>query len=67
MAKLIKSKKFECIKCRKGFNNLKGLRKHTKIHPEKMSKDIKILASGKLPNMSKAGSGFKGKNKVIIT
>ena len=67
MAKLSKSKKFECIKCRKGFNNLRELSKHSKSHPAKAAKEIKMLQSGKLPDMSKAGTGFKGKNKVIIT
>ncbi len=67
MAKLSKGKKFECIKCRKPFNSLEKLKKHSKSHPEKLSKEIKLLQSGKLPDMSKAGTGFKGKNKVIIT
>lgn len=67
MAKLAKSKKFECIKCRKPFGSLEKLKKHSKTHPELVSKEIKLLQSGKLPDMSKAGSGFKGKNKVIIT
>lgn len=39
-------------------------KKHTK---KKMIEEVKLLEQGHVPDTSKIGSGFKGKNKIIIS
>ncbi|MCX6819584.1 MAG: hypothetical protein NT129_06330 [Candidatus Aenigmarchaeota archaeon] len=35
--------------------------------PKKMVDEVKLLEKGHVPDTSKIGSGFKGKNKIIIS
>ncbi|MBI5347403.1 MAG: hypothetical protein HZB66_02240 [Candidatus Aenigmarchaeota archaeon] len=57
-----------CQKCGKSFSDAKGLRKHSrKIHAVNENNDIALLRQGHIPEMSKIGQNFKGKNKIIIS
>ena len=68
MPRKYRKKKFsiKCIRCSKPFHSIKSLKTHTKTHLHKM-KEMSMLQEGHIPGESKIGSGFKGKNRVIIS
>ena len=60
--------KFRCLRCRKEYNSWRGLQRHSAVHLRKETfLEIQQLREGKMPPVSKVGSEFKGKNKIIIS
>ena len=57
---------FRCIVCSSVYASKSALRHHAKKHVRAFD-DIKRLASGFIPEETKVGTKFKGKNKVIIS
>jgi hypothetical protein len=59
---------FKCKKCKKHFINKKELEEHHKqVHQTRMAyKELKLLKDGFVPDKTKTGHDFKGKNKIII-
>ena len=57
---------YMCMRCRKKFSSIRGLRRHSAVHLKDL-REIKLLREGHLPEESKLGFNFKGKNKVIIS
>jgi len=64
--KRAKEKPFKCMRCDKAFLSLIGLRRHSVEHL-KMLQEMKMLKEGHVPDETKLGFGFRGKNKVIIS
>ncbi len=59
---------YVCMRCKRTFATWRGLQTHSRKHFKKEALDeIKLLEKGCIPSKSKIGSGFKGKNRVIIT
>ena len=60
-------KKFTCMRCKKIFSSFKTLKVHSKKHLRReLLDEIKLLEKGHIPNKTKIGSEFKGKNKIIL-
>jgi len=57
---------FRCIVCSSVYASKAALRVHAKKHVRAFD-DIKRLASGFVPEETKVGTKFRGKNKVIIS
>ncbi|MBI4896099.1 MAG: hypothetical protein HY832_00955 [Candidatus Aenigmarchaeota archaeon] len=57
---------FMCMRCRKDFPSRPSLKSHSKSHTDALE-EMKMLEKGYVPQESKLGSGFKGKNKIIIS
>lgn len=57
---------FRCMRCKSEYTNWKSLQRHSKIHLSAMQ-ELKMLEQGRIPEVSKIGSEFKGKNKIIIS
>jgi len=63
-----KAKKYVCMRCKRAFSSFDTLRVHSKKHLKREVLDeLKLLESGHVPDQSKIGSDFKGKNKIIIS
>ena len=54
-----------CIRCHKTFSTRNELKRHSKTHLADM-KEMKMLEKGYVPEHSKIGQEFKGKNKIVI-
>lgn len=62
------SVKYRCMRCKKEYNNWQGLQRHSAVHLKKDSfYEIQQLREGKMPDVNKLGTEFKGKNKIIIS
>jgi len=60
-------RKFKCETCGMKFDSFRGLSIHTgQEHKHEEVKEISLLEQGFVPDESKAGGSFKGKNKIII-
>ncbi len=60
--------KFRCMRCKREYMSWRGLQRHSAVHLRKESfLEIQQLREGKIPGISKIGSEFKGKNKIIIS
>ena len=66
MALRTAKKEYVCIHCRKAFVRLPAKKKHVKTHAKQKNNELTLLENGKLPDVSKIGLPFKGKNKIII-
>lgn len=68
MARKKKTKKavFRCIVCKSKYSSKSALRVHSKKHIHAFE-DIKRLQEGFVPEETKVGTKFRGKNKVIIS
>jgi len=66
-AKKEPKKKFKCQICGMKFDSFRGLSIHTgQEHKHEEVKEVSLLEQGFIPEESKAGGSFKGKNKIII-
>jgi DNA-directed RNA polymerase subunit RPC12/RpoP len=64
---LVKSSKmYKCMRCGKAFPTLHGLRRHSAEHLRDLE-ELKMLKRGHIPDETKLGAGFKGKNKIIVS
>jgi hypothetical protein len=54
-----------CARCEKHFSSRQALKTHSKSHLNALH-ELKMLEEGKVPDETKLGSEFKGKNKVIV-
>ncbi len=55
-----------CQKCGRNFKNVNALKKHSKqVHDD--IEDIALLKKGHIPDKSKIGKEFKGKNKIVVS
>jgi hypothetical protein len=61
-----KKKKLVCFRCDQSFSGWAGLREHSKLHLKTLA-ELKQLQEGKIPDETKLGSAYKGKNKIIIS
>ncbi|MBI2579513.1 MAG: hypothetical protein HYW27_01290 [Candidatus Aenigmarchaeota archaeon] len=61
-----KKKGVKCIRCNIVFSSVAALKAHNRGHTQKM-KEMSLLEEGNVPSETKIGSGFKGKNRVIIS
>lgn len=60
--------KFRCMRCKHEYTSWRGLQRHSAIHLRKETfYEIQQLREGKMPELNKIGSAFKGKNKIIIS
>ena len=61
-----KKKTIACMRCEQTFSSWAALKKHSKSHLNTL-KEMKMLQKGQIPDETKEGRGFKGKNKIIVT
>ena len=61
-----KGTRIKCIRCNILFSSIATLKVHNKGHLQSM-KEMRLLEEGNVPSESKIGSGFKGKNRIIIS
>jgi len=59
-------KSYKCARCSATFSSRNKLKTHSKTHL-KVLEEMKLLQQGHIPQESKIGEKFKGKNKVIIS
>lgn len=60
--------KFRCMRCKHEYTSWRGLQRHSAVHLRKETFiEIQQLREGKLPDVNKIGSEFKGKNKIVIS
>ena len=62
----IPKKSYKCARCDAIFSSRNKLKEHSKSHL-KVLEEMKLLQQGHVPQESKIGEKFKGKNKVIIS
>lgn len=55
-----------CFRCDLVFTSWNALRNHSRMHLNTLA-ELKQLQEGKIPDSTKLGVGFKGKNKIIIS
>ena len=55
-----------CARCEQSFTSFNALKVHSKSHLNTLH-EIKMLQQGHIPDETKMGVTFKGKNKVIIS
>ncbi|MBI2076166.1 MAG: hypothetical protein HYT72_02880 [Candidatus Aenigmarchaeota archaeon] len=68
MAKKKAAVKYRCMRCKKEYNSWRGLQRHSAVHLKKGGAyEIQQLKEGKIPDVTKIGAEFKGKNKIIIS
>ena len=56
----------KCARCELKFTSRKKLKLHSKKHLQ-LLEELKMLEEGHVPQESKIGERFKGKNKIIIS
>lgn len=61
-----KTESHRCGRCETACPSLNALRKHSKRHTETLA-EIRLLQQGHLPEETKHGNAFRGKNRVIIS
>ena len=63
-----KSRQFTCKKCDANFSSRMELGMHdSHVHMSKVAlEEIKLLEQGFIPEETKLGTKFKGKNRVVI-
>ena len=70
MKKLIIKKKkarpVKCARCEQIFPSFNALRVHSKTHLQSLS-EVKMLQQGHIPDETKMGVTFRGKNKIIVS
>jgi uncharacterized C2H2 Zn-finger protein len=70
MAKAKMAKKQEephkCMRCGRFFKSRLALKRHSNDHLRALE-EMKMLREGQMPDESKLGFEFKGKNKIIIS
>ena len=59
-------KSYKCARCSATFSSRNKLKEHSKSHL-KVLEEMKLLQQGHVPQESKIGEKFKGKNRVIIS
>jgi len=64
--KLQIEKIYMCMRCKKTYGSIRGLKRHSAEHLRDL-REMKLLREGHVPEESKLGFTFKGKNKVIIS
>ena len=57
---------YKCARCDAIFSTRIKLKNHSKTHLKSLE-EIKLLQQGHIPQESKIGEKFRGKNKVIIS
>ena len=55
-----------CARCEQSFTSFNALKVHSKSHLSTLH-EIKMLQQGHIPDETKMGVTFKGKNRVIIS
>lgn len=59
-------KVYMCMRCKKTFTSIRGLKRHSAEHLRDL-REMKLLREGHVPEESKLGFSFKGKNKIVIS
>lgn len=65
MIKKKKSRPVQCMRCEQIFPNFNALKIHSKTHLQ--MHEMKMLQSGHIPDETKLGAAFRGKNKIIVS
>ena len=65
-ARKVAAQKYRCERCLMTFDTRRKLKLHSHRHIEAL-KEIEMLRQGKLPDETKDGAEFKGKNRIIIS
>jgi hypothetical protein len=60
-----KSRPVQCARCEQIFPSFNALKVHSKTHLS--SGEMKMLQQGHIPDETKLGSTFRGKNKIIVS
>jgi hypothetical protein len=55
-----------CMRCGKIFQSRKALKMHSSAHLRAL-RELQMLEEGLIPDETKFGAGFKGKNKIIVS
>lgn len=63
--KPVPKEEHKCVRCGRFFKSRLALKRHSSEHLKAL-KDMQMLRDGQLPEESKLGEGFKGKNRIII-
>ena len=61
-----KSHPVKCMRCEQIFSNWNALKVHSKTHLQSLS-EVKMLQQGHIPDETKMGVTFRGKNKIIVS
>ena len=62
----VKKTEAKCMRCEQTFPSWNALKVHSKTHLSTL-REMKMLQQGHIPDETKMGSNFKGKNKIIIS
>ncbi|MEK6888021.1 MAG: hypothetical protein AABX14_03695 [Candidatus Aenigmatarchaeota archaeon] len=55
-----------CMRCEQVFPNWNALKVHSRTHLQTL-REMKMLQSGHIPDETKLGAAFRGKNKIIVS
>ncbi len=61
-----KKRPVQCARCEQTFPTFNALKVHSKTHLQSLH-EMKMLQQGHIPDETKLGSAFKGKNKIIVS
>lgn len=61
-----KSRTVQCARCEQIFPSFNALKVHSKTHLQSLQ-EMKMLQSGHIPDETKLGAAFRGKNKIIVS
>ncbi len=61
-----KVKSVKCMRCEQIFPSWRALKIHSKSHLQTLQ-EIRMLQKGHVPDETKMGSTFRGKNKIIVS
>ena len=59
-------KNVKCMRCEQTFPTWNALKAHSKTHLNTLG-EMRMLQQGHIPDETKMGSNFKGKNRIIIS
>ena len=60
-----KSRPVQCARCEQVFPSFNALKVHSKTHLN--MQEMRMLQSGHIPDETKLGSAFRGKNRIIVS
>lgn len=60
-----KARPVQCMRCEQVFPSFNALKIHSNSHLQ--MREMKMLQQGHIPDETKMGSTFRGKNKIIVS
>ncbi|HIG97482.1 MAG TPA: hypothetical protein HA230_04015, partial [Candidatus Aenigmarchaeota archaeon] len=55
-----------CMRCEQVFPSWNALKIHSRTHLQSL-REMKMLQNGHIPDETKLGASFRGKNKIIVS